>query len=289
MSDHPTISKEAVGPLPDANPLPPRSFVVPAGAVDTHAHVIGHSFVAERSYTPPPASESAYLRMLDATGMTFGVLIQPSVHGTDNSLMLDVLQRNSKRLRGIAVAPHDLPSARWHRLKDCGVVGLRLNAVFGGGVGLQHLPEYEAICRDLGWHLQFLTKGEQLPGLVPLLENIRVPAVVDHMGHFRVDSGLTSPAATAMIRIVSNGGWVKLSGAFRLSGLGDYADTTPLARALIDAGGDRCVWGSDWPHVSFPGPMPNVGALLDLLCVWAPDAAQREKILTVNAQRLYGF
>ena len=35
--------------------------------------------------------------------------------------------------------------------------------------------------------------------------------------------------------------------------------------------------------------MPNVGELLDLLADWAPDAAARDRILTANAHRLYGF
>ena len=35
--------------------------------------------------------------------------------------------------------------------------------------------------------------------------------------------------------------------------------------------------------------MPNVGDLLDLLADWAPDDAVRDRILTTNAHRLYGF
>lgn len=53
-------------------------FTVPAGAVDTHAHVIGlpphYPFVRQRSYTPPEATPRDYIAMLDALGMTFGVL-----------------------------------------------------------------------------------------------------------------------------------------------------------------------------------------------------------------------
>jgi predicted TIM-barrel fold metal-dependent hydrolase len=81
-----------------------------------------------------------------------------------------------------------------------------------------------------------------------------------------------------------------LSGGFRISGEAPpYADTIPLARALADAAPDRCVWGSDWPHVNFRGTMPNTGDLLDLLADWVPDAARRDAILTTNPHRLYGF
>jgi len=49
------------------------------------------------------------------------------------------------------------------------------------------------------------------------------------------------------------------------------------------------VWGSDWPHVMQYRPMPNDGDLLDALADWAPDAAQRQRILVDNPARLFGF
>ena len=61
------------------------------------------------------------------------------------------------------------------------------------------------------------------------------------------------------------------------------------ARALLAASPERCVWGSDWPHVAHPGPMMNVGELLDLVADWCPDPAMRHRMLVDNPQRLYGF
>jgi len=64
----------------------------------------------------------------------------------------------------------------------------------------------------------------------------------------------------------------------------------PYARALIEAGPERCVWGSDWPHPMVNDrPMPNDGDLADIVFDWAPDAAQRRRILVDNPARLYGF
>ena len=271
-------------------PRSPQRFDLPPGAVDTHAHVIGDTFIAGRSYTPPPAPGSAYLRMLDAVGMTHGVLIQVSVHGTDNSLMLELLDAHPQRLRGVAVAPYDLPASGWENLKQRGIVGLRLNAASGGGVGLAHLDEYEAIAADLGWHLQILVDAQRLEtATAARLSSLRVPFIMDHMGYFAVAEGLQSAGARLMQQLVGDGGWVKLSGAFRMSEQPDYADVAPFARALIAAAPDRCVWGSDWPHVAFARRMPNVGELLDLLADWAPEEAVRNRILVDNAQRLYGF
>ena len=96
-------------PGPDPLPCRPTRFAVPPSAVDTHAHVIGtdpaYPHVPGRSYDAPSATARQYLDMLDRTGMAFGVLVQVSVHGTDNRLMVETLSAHRQRLRGIAVIP----------------------------------------------------------------------------------------------------------------------------------------------------------------------------------------
>lgn len=286
MASHDRLEPD---PAPDPNPHPPRRYALPAGAVDTHAHVIGHDWIATRSYTPHPAPPEAYLRMLDATGMAYGVLVQVSVHGTDNSLMLEAVRANRARLRGIAVVNHDVPASDLRAMKEAGVVGLRLNTTTGGGVGVARLAEYEAICREFGWHLQFLVEAAQIPELAPKVSRLRVPAVFDHMGYVHPGEENDAPAR-ALVSLLRDGAWAKVSGGFRATRIGPpYMDTVPLARMMIEAAPDRCVWGSDWPHVTFRGKMPNTGDLLDLLADWAPDAQTRDRILTDNAHRLYGF
>lgn len=278
-----------IDPPPAADLAPPTRFRLPRGAVDTHAHVIGTQYIADRSYTPRPAPPAAYLRMLDAVGFDYGVLIQVSVHGTDNHLMQQTVAANRHRLRGVAVVPHDIGDAELVRLQASGVVGLRLNATTGGGVGISRLDRYASLCEEMGWHLQLLVEPGQLVALVGPLAALRVPAVIDHMGYVHAGGGVDD-ARFALIELARGGAWVKLSGAFRLSRRGPpYADVAPLARALIEAAPDRCVWGSDWPHVHFRGKMPAVGHLLDLLADWAPDATVRDAILAHNAHRLYGF
>ncbi|MET0541080.1 MAG: amidohydrolase family protein [Variovorax sp.] len=278
-----------VDPAPDAAPHSPRNFALPAGAVDTHAHVIGDAYIEARSYTPQPAPPERYLQMLDATGMAHGVLVQVSVHGTDNTLMLRTLRAHPERLRGIAVIPPDPSDAELQRLKDAGVVGLRLNTTTGGGVGVGALDRYESLCAEVGWHLQFLVEPGQLASLAGKVAKLRVPAVFDHMGYVHAGPGMEEAGRT-LLQMVRDGAWVKLSGGFRLSRAGPpYADTIAFARALAEAAPQRCVWGSDWPHVSFRGTMPNTGDLLDLLAEWVPDAERRDAILAGNAHRLYGF
>ncbi|MFG1410750.1 amidohydrolase family protein [Xanthobacter sp. VTT E-85241] len=281
-------------PGPDPHPRGATRFKVPVGAVDTHAHVIGappdYPLMPNRSYTAPVATAADYLGMLDATGMTYGVLVQVSVHGTDNRLMLETLRANPARLRGVAVADLGLSDAVYAELKEAGVAGLRINALFGGGVSLDLMERYGDLCAEMGWHLQFLLDARDLGELGPRIRKLRAPAVVDHMGHFPASEGIEHPGFQELLRLVAEGGWVKLSGAYRLSVEGaPYRDTTPLARALVEVAPERCVWGSDWPHVSTWTPMPNVGDLLDLLADWVPDEATRNRILSDNAHRLYGF
>jgi predicted TIM-barrel fold metal-dependent hydrolase len=281
-------------PGPDPHPHGPSRYKVPPGAVDTHAHVIGlppsYPFAENRSYTPPEATPKDYLAMLDATGMTYGVLVQVSVHGTDNRLMLETLRAHRQKLRGVAVIPLTLSDRELAELKDAGVVGLRFNILYGGGVGIQQLGSYAALAKELGWHLQFLVDAQDLMPLKSQLLGLEVPYVIDHWGHFPVSRGLSDPGFQTLLGLLRDGGWVKLSGAYRNSVAGPpYADTTPFARLLHEAAPERCVWGSDWPHVSNWKHMMNVGELLDLLADWVPDEEARKRVFVDNAHRLYGF
>lgn len=284
----PADRKTEIGPGPDPAPHAPVRVTVPAGAVDTHAHVVGDTLIPERTFTPPPATTRDYLNMLDATGMTYGVLVQVSVHGTDNTLLLRALREHPGRLRGVAVIPPDLPDRALADLKDAGVTGLRLNTLTGGGIGLDHLDSLERICAELGWHLQFFTSPRDISAIASRLSRLTVPYVLDHMGAPDIAAGTGSPEWRLVRQLVADGAWVKLSGANRLADP-PYAATIPFARSLVEVAPDRCVYGSDWPHVGFWGPMPNDGDLVDLLADWVPDPAVRDAVLTANAQRLYGF
>lgn len=281
-------------PGPDPHPRRPLRFVVPARAVDTHAHVIGtgprYPLIKERNYTAPEASPAAYLGMLNSTGMTHGVLVQVSVHGTDNRLMLETLNASGGRLRGVAVVALGRPERDYQALRDAGVVGLRINVLFGGGVGMDVLEDYAALCREIGWHLQLLLDARDLPTLAPRLSRLPVPLVFDHMGHFPAALGVDNPGFQLLLALVRDGAWVKLSAPYRLSDEPPpYPSTVPIARALASAAPERCVWGSDWPHVANYGHMMNVGDLLDVLADWVPDEQARQRVLVTNPARLYGF
>ncbi|MEM8877526.1 MAG: amidohydrolase family protein [Pseudomonadota bacterium] len=295
MTSDPSPTEAA--PLCAAPHPEPRAatFDVPPGAVDTHAHVIGlppdYPLAQNRSYTPVEATPGMYLGMLDALGMTYGVLIQVSVHGTDNRRMVETLRANPDRLRGIAVVDPDVPDAELDELAVAGVRGLRLNVLFGGGVGLDAMTRLGPRCAERGWHLQLLMDARTLPEMENTIRALPVPVVVDHMGHMPVSAGVGDPGFQSLLGLMRDGrAWVKLSGAFRVSDAGPpYADTASLATALIEANADQCVWGSDWPHVGLSDMPFNTGDLLDLLGHWVPDADLRHRVLVDNPGRLYGF
>jgi len=273
----------------------PSTFALPALACDTHAHVVSttsseYPVVDNRSYTPVPAPEADYLHMLASTGMERGVLVQISVYGTDNRYMLEVLRRHPDKLRGIGVVSPDVSEQELTAMHDAGVRGLRLNVLFGGGIGFDAMETLAGKIKDMGWHLQLLVDARQFPDLMPRLQKLTLPVVVDHMGHMPVSLGISHPAFLAMKHLMTDHGWwAKLSGAYRVSTLAaPYPDVTEWAQALVDAAPDQLVYGSDWPHVA-SDPMPDAGILRNLLAEWVPDEKTRNRILVDNPARLYGF
>lgn len=288
------MTRPCLGALGTSAPL---EFEMPAGAVDTHFHIIGsppnYPFTAERAYTPPPAPVSAVKDMHRRLGIGRAVIVTPSCHGTDNKITLEAIQEyGPDKACGICVVPPDVSDAELETLNAGGVRGLRLNVLFGGGVGLDAFRKLAPRAKELGWHVQLLIDVSQsLAEIEADVRAVGVDIVVDHMGHMAVEKGLDDPGFQLLLTLVKDGlAWAKLSGCDRTSTKAPaYEDAAPFAQALIDAGPDRMVWGTDWPHVSKFEIVPDDGVLLNRLAAYAPDAAVRNSILVDNAVRLYGF
>lgn len=281
---------------PDPRPRRPE-FAVPLGACDCHAHVFGpaarYAYAADRAYTPPDAPIAAYLAMLDAVGLDRGVLVQPSVYRCDNACLLDALAAAGGRLRGVVeIDPRSLTDAAAEAWTRLGVCGVRMNMAVSGGLPLSDMEAIAARLAELGWHLDLIVdRVERLAEIAGRLRVLPVPLVIEQMGRIKGGQPLETPGFRALLALLGEGNtWVKLSHAYHISLAGPpYADTTPFARALAAAAIGRLVWGSDWPHPMLHGPMPNDGALLDLLASWLPDAAARRAVLVDNPAQLYGF
>lgn len=283
---------------PDPHPhAPARAF--PAKACDCHAHICGPAaefpYVPERIYTPPDALPADYIALMETLGIARAVLVQPSVYGADNAVLLAALARLGERARGVAVVKDDVDDAELERLHSLGIRGIRLNLVDvadpGAALPLAAARALAERIRPLGWHMEFLIHVDDSPDLDAQLAGFPVDVVFGHLGYFRPGQSPDIPGFQALVRLLAGGrAWVKLTAPYRISELDvPYADTDPFARALFATAPDRLVWGSDWPHVMVEGTMPNDGDLCDILRRWAGGDGMLRKVLVENPARLYGF
>ncbi len=275
--------------------IEPINFVLPPLSCDCHSHVIGPEkkfpFVENRSYTPPPASLEDYVALHKALGIERAVIVQPSVHGTDNRVTLDAIARYGKNARGVAVVEPTITNSEIENLHKGGIRGVRLNLLFKGGVGLETMELLSEKISPYGWHVQLLIDVQTLTELSPRIRALPTPVVIDHIGHMATEHGIMHPGFQELVRLTAEGVcWVKLSGNYRISSAGfPFADAIPFAKALVAANPDQLVWGTDWPHPALYEYMPNDGGLLNALEDYAPEASVRKKILVDNPAKLYDF
>ena len=295
------LNSQLNAPLCDApNPfIRPPSFTMPIGAIDCHAHVFGplnkYDYTSNRSYTPPDAPVGAYLHMHNQLDIAQGVLVQPSVYGTDNSLQSDTLnylRKLGKNYKGIAVVDANISDEALDELALSGHVGVRMNLLFKGGIEWDDVCHLAERLAKRNWHLQFLIDIANFEGFAEKIRQLPVPVVIDHMGHMDTSKGIENSAFQDLLRLLKEGRvWVKLSGAYRTSTVATtpFTDVTAFAQALVVANAKQCVWGSDWPHPHFDKAMPNTTDLLNELAQWVPDETLRNQILVDNPKRLYKF
>jgi len=283
---------------PDFAPRRP-GLRLPALACDCHAHILGpaarFAYSPQRIYTPPDCLLPDYRAMLAAIGAERAVLVQPSVYGTDNAVLLEALREGGAAFRGVAVVGDAPGEAQLESLHAAGVRGVRVNVVDvregQGSLPVARLRDLATRIAPLGWHLELLAHVDAYPDLDRDLGGLPVDLVFGHLGYLRTDKGLADPGFRALLRLAAEGrAWVKLTGPYRISTRPmPHGDVTPFAHALLEHAPDRVVWGSDWPHVMVKGAMPNDGDLADLLAAWVPDEALRRRVLVENPARLYGF
>jgi 2-pyrone-4,6-dicarboxylate lactonase len=199
--------------------------------------------------------------------------------------------------RGIVDIEEHTAPAELARLHAAGVRGVRINVNpikppepgFSSGM-LKRIHALDEKCARLGWMLDFLTPGWLTRELIPVLRDLQSPFSVAHLGMFPAMAGPQQSSFVAFLSFVRGCErcWVKLTGAYRISLEPRFADTVPLARAVIAAAPARVLWGSDYPHLSFADKV-NSRQLFNLLEQWAPDERVRQKILVENPERCFDF
>lgn len=277
-----------------------KPFAVPAGAIDAHVHLFDPSrfpFATGTPYLPPPAECGGAGELhatLAAHGFAGALLVNPSSgYGDDNACLLDALDRDPVRLRGIARVPLGVRPARLRALARRGIVGIRRDLVGEGTAPLAD-PAFGRLAQtlaDLDLVLQLHCQGEQAIAVAGAADTLPCRLVIDHCGRPDPRAGLRAPAFRALLALAALPRVaIKLSGAFRFGHRApSYEDADDAARALLAAFGPaRCVWGSDWPFVRMPHRI-DYGTSLAILARWVPDARTRRRILVDTPRAWFGF
>ncbi|MFL6573431.1 MAG: amidohydrolase family protein [Burkholderiales bacterium] len=271
-------------------------------ACDAHFHVFGpeerYPYSSELRYTPPRAPLEDYLEHARKLGIGRHVFVQPSAYGRDNRCMLDAMRAvGGQTCRGIVDIEEDMPEEALERLDAAGVRGVRVNVnpIKPPEPGfsmtmMKRIRTLDAKCAGRGWMLDFLAPGWLTRELIPVFRDLQSRFSIAHLGMFPAMAGPQQPGFMEFLNLVRRCErcWVKLTGAYRISLEPDFADTLPLARALIAAAPERVIWGSDYPHLSFSERV-DAQRLFTLLEAWAPDKRVRDRILVENPLRCFGF
>jgi predicted TIM-barrel fold metal-dependent hydrolase len=228
------------------------------------------------------------------------VFVQPSAYGFDNSCMLDSMRELDPAVRRgiIDLDESKTTDKELSNLNAVGVRGIRVNISPirkpEAGLAASMLPRIARltkICKEVGWHLDFLTPGWLVSELMPTLRELPIEFSVAHMGLYPAKDGPGQPGFQEFLKLVGDGSrrcWVKLTGIYRFSSKPNFADVKPIAQALIAKVPHQLIWGSDFPHLSFHDRVGTI-QLYNLLDEWAPDAGMRKRILADNPARLFGF
>lgn len=280
---------EAAPPLCLA-PQPPRNptgLALPKGSVDCHFHVFDTTtpLATPRSYTPRPETLAGWLRVADMFGIARGVLVQPSVYGVDNSVLLAALDTASDRLRGIVVIPPETAAPELRRLHDKGVRGVRINLRNKGGIGLDAVEMLAPRLREMGWHLQFQVGPDQVATVADLCAMHQIDGVIDHLAFMPLDT--PAAALDALQAALATGRvWVKISAPYRLTDHDDRSGYRDVVAALAERRPDRLLWGSDWPHTELFSTMPEEHELVALSLEVVPKPLH-EQVFVQNPKTLY--
>ena len=284
--------------IPNTSGTAPPKLKAPEGAADCHMHIYDPRFQQHSPgrANPQNATVSDYRLLQKRIGTSRVVVVTPRNYAMDNRVTLDAIAQFGASARGIAVVHPTITDAELRALNDGGIRGIRFSLT-GGAAPIVTWDMVEPLAKrvaDLGWHVQFVLRGNQIVEHADLLKRLPTQLVFDHMGLPTLPAGIEDASFKFLRSLVDRGRtWIKLSGAYGNSKIGppDYPEATKIAQAFVSAAPERVVWGSDWPHPGEQGKpaLPDDALLFDLLAVWAPQESTRRRILVENPENLYGF
>jgi predicted TIM-barrel fold metal-dependent hydrolase len=280
--------------------MPPPAREAPSGACDAHVHLVAgpreFPLWEGRVENPAPGPDldgwiALYRAHLDALGCARGVIVHSILYGTDNAVTVEAVRRLGPGFRGVGLLPDGAPDTALDRFVDWNMAAVRLNYVHGGVLTWAGAKAMAPALAERGLHIQMLAHADRhLEELASDVRALPVDVVFDHIGWPADGRTPNSRGFQSLCALLAEGhAWVKLSALYRMD-VAPYARTDALVSALIEANPERCLWGSDWPHLMLAGAeMPQAAALLDALDRVVPDDATRDLILVHNPARLFGF
>lgn len=283
---------------------------LPKNSCDTHLHVFGDAMIYPANnpnalYQPPQGYNLQALQHLHADmGIDRAVIVQATIYGTDHSFLYDTLKSSpAGKYRGVGIVDDSMSDIELQRLTDVGVCCARFN--FGGEFKL--VPDLTTFRRSLdrvrafGWSAKIFGSGDDFLALEDELRKIDMPVMIDHMGRLDYRCGQSQPVVRLILDLLAKDNWwIGLSNGDRRSNYGEpWDDAVEFGRLFYDAAPDRCLWGTDWPHVHrFIRPhephdrdydvnyeMKRVG----LLERYVPDRAARDHVLVDNPAQFFKF
>lgn len=257
--------------------------------VDSHAHIYTNDMPLSPSAWHRPKYEARledYIARLDEFGVARAVLAGASIFGDYNDYSLAAVEKYS-RLKTTIVVNKNVTKSALLKMDRQGAIGVRLQLMHHDIPDLRD-PDYRTLFRnlaDMGWHVHVHDNAERLDQSLPALLETGLRIVVDHYGRPDKEQRLESSGFISMLRAIETGRvWVKMSSSFRLQ---DRDLAQEAAQCLIaQAGGERLLWGSDWPFSNFEESVTYADAIADFQSL-IPTRELREKIGKTTPNALY--
>jgi len=181
-----------------------------------------------------------------------------SVYGTDNRSLIDALERQNGKGRGVVTIDLDVSDAELDRMHQVGVRGIRFNlhttsTKFDTAKFCATLHKFADKIRRLNWVIQMFITLDQIGLIAPEIPSLGVDVVFDHLG--APDSTKAVQEQPGYVEIMDllrkKQIYVKLSGIYRFSGE-NMPGLDAYVREIIRDARSQVVWASDWPHVGGP-------------------------------------
>ena len=225
---------------------------------DAHVHIFDGAVAAQPGHYQPAHHPIEHIEAEAAQlGVGHLVLVQPSVYGTNNRLILDALQASCGRHRAVVVVDETTTRTELQTMHTL---------------------------RELGWHIQWYAHPQHLAQIAQVHQQTQLPCVLDHLAGMHAALATADASWLALQQLAEEGAWVKLSGWYRLGEQAPYERLTDNIQRVAALAKDRLVWGSDWPHTAF-----EATAMPAYRSVWTPvvDAlgeARAQAALVAGAQ-----